>query len=103
MQKDNYDMVIFDWDGTLMDSTAKIIESIRSSAAIANMPAPSEAQIKSIIGLSMPEVMRLLFPQVEPHAYEHFFQVYWHHYSEINLTPSPRFDGALEIFQWLKA
>lgn len=48
-----YTFVIFDWDGTLMDSTDKIVSCIQTTAKMANLAVPSASKVKSTIGLKM--------------------------------------------------
>ncbi|EGT3625658.1 HAD family hydrolase [Morganella morganii] len=62
MKIKQYDLVIFDWDGTLMDSIGKIITCIENMARALHLPIPSESDIRDIIGLSMTEALRVLFP-----------------------------------------
>lgn len=63
MKTKQYDLVIFDWDGTLMDSIGKIITCIENMAKALRLPIPTESDIRDIIGLSMTEALRVLFPQ----------------------------------------
>ncbi len=48
----DYKLVIFDWDGTLMDSIARIVTSMQAVAQLIKFPVPDPQQIKNIIGLS---------------------------------------------------
>ncbi|ABK48792.1 HAD-superfamily hydrolase, subfamily IA, variant 1 [Shewanella sp. ANA-3] len=57
-----YDLVIFDWDGTLMDSIGKIIVCIENMARVLALPVPSEVDIRNVIGLSMTQALQVLFP-----------------------------------------
>ncbi len=57
-----YDLVIFDWDGTLMDSIGKIILCIENMAKALALPVPSQTAIRDIIGLSMTKALQTLFP-----------------------------------------
>lgn len=57
-----YDLVIFDWDGTLMDSIGKIIICIENMARALALPVPSETDIRNVIGLSMTQALQMLFP-----------------------------------------
>ncbi|MGE6315919.1 HAD family hydrolase [Shewanella baltica] len=62
MKTKQYDLVIFDWDGTLMDSIGKIITCIENMSKALQLPIPTESDIRDIIGLSMTEALRVLFP-----------------------------------------
>ena len=44
----NYKLIIFDWDGTLMDSVARIVFSMQASARIINMEVPTFEQAKKL-------------------------------------------------------
>ncbi len=55
-------LLIFDWDGTLMDSTAQIVQTLRLAAQDCAMAVPEPAAILHIIGLSLDVAMGILFP-----------------------------------------
>jgi len=55
-------LVVFDMDGTLIDSQAFILEAMRRGCAAAGMAAPSDAETLSIVGLSLNEAVRALRP-----------------------------------------
>ena len=48
-----YDLLIFDWDGTLMDSAGVIVDSIQRACADIGVPVPSERASRQIIGLGL--------------------------------------------------
>lgn len=58
----SYRLVVFDWDGTLMDSAGRIVHAIRAAAATAGLPARKEAVIRDFIGLGMAEAADRLYP-----------------------------------------
>ncbi|MDH0449167.1 HAD-IA family hydrolase [Shewanella sp. GD04112] len=58
-----YDLVIFDWDGTLMDSIGKIIVCIENMARALALHVPAETDIRNVIGLSMTQALQVLFPE----------------------------------------
>ena len=60
--KRHYDLLIFDWDGTLCDSIGWIVECLEVSAAAVSLPIPPRAKARSVIGLSLGEAMDTLFP-----------------------------------------
>lgn len=62
-----YSILIFDWDGTLMDSAAHITQCMRNAIAITGAAARTDAEIRHIIGLGLEEAIQHLYPQ-EPHS-----------------------------------
>lgn len=100
--KKQYSLVIFDWDGTLMDSTARIISCMQQTAKIVGLPIPTPALVKSIIGLSMDAVIDQVFPGSEEKQRQELTGIYRQHYIDLDTTPSPLFEGSLAILNWLK-
>ncbi len=60
-----YKLVIFDWDGTLMDSTAHIVQAVQNVAIEQKLPIPDKQQIKGGIGLSSDTQIDRLFPDLK--------------------------------------
>jgi len=94
-----YKLVIFDWDGTVMDSVGRIVSSMRSAAKEAELTIPNEEQVKNIIGLSLPEAAKVLFPQLPEHKENQLIMHYKRHYTELDQTPSPMFENAIQLFE----
>ncbi|RMN74186.1 HAD hydrolase-like protein, partial [Pseudomonas syringae] len=63
MRRD-YDLLIFDWDGTLADSVGRIVLSMRTAAIETDLEVRDDTAIKGIIGLGLPEAIRTLYPQI---------------------------------------
>ena len=59
-------LIIFDWDGTLMDSQAKIIHAMQQAFAVQGLNLPSNNEVSSIIGLSLEEAVFRLAPDKAP-------------------------------------
>ncbi|WP_017402461.1 HAD-IA family hydrolase, partial [Acinetobacter sp. TG19627] len=95
----NIELVIFDWDGTLFDSVGQIVASLQYAAQQFEQPLTDEAA-KSIIGLGLPEVMQILFPQV-PHLQQDILQCYADHYVA-NSKGDAWFSGVAELLADLK-
>lgn len=57
-----FDLVIFDWDGTLFDSIGQIVASLQYAASLYDIDLPAH-KARNIIGLGLPEAMQVLFPQ----------------------------------------
>lgn len=93
----DYQLLVFDWDGTLVDSIARIVESMQVAAADCGLPPLDDASIRGIIGLGLPEAIRALYPQLlDPLLVERFRCVYSEHYLHLESTPSPLFAGVRE-------
>ena len=52
-----FQLLVFDWDGTLMDSAAAITYSLRSACADMGLPVPSEEKARYIIGLGLHDAL----------------------------------------------
>ena len=53
--------IVFDWDGTLMDSAAKIVSCMQKAAVLADLPVPTQKQVEHIIGISLVPAIEQLF------------------------------------------
>ncbi|MAS25455.1 MAG: HAD family hydrolase [Oceanospirillaceae bacterium] len=64
LREHKYRLVIFDWDGTLVDSTRRIVDSMqRAGRKVGLAPVPDEA-IQDIIGLGLPEALKTVWPDI---------------------------------------
>jgi len=97
-----YKLVIFDWDGTLMDSVDRIVYSMQASAVALSFEPPSYHQAKQIIGLSLPKAIQTLFPSANEEQVQILTAQYKYQYVEVNTTPTPLFNNALELLTQLK-
>lgn len=57
-----YKVLIFDWDGTLADSTAQIVQSVQAAFVAVDLPPPSHQDASHIIGLALDKAMQYLLP-----------------------------------------
>ena len=75
-----FDLIVFDWDGTLPDSTQMIVECIRQASAEAGLSVPEPAAASNIIGLGLREAIAVLFGSLSDSQYELLTARYRHHY-----------------------
>ncbi|HSH56537.1 MAG TPA: HAD-IA family hydrolase [Halomonas sp.] len=82
-----YRLVIFDWDGTLMDSAARIVACMQAASQEAGWGYLEEGAIRNIIGLGLPEAIATLCPGIDPERAELLRSRYAWHFVEGNDTP----------------
>jgi len=94
----NYKLLIFDWDGTLVNSMDYIIECIKATALDLQLPLLEEVDLRAGIGLTAAEHLKLLFPEINQDlARERFYQHYF------NGDNSERaYEGAFDTLHALK-
>jgi phosphoglycolate phosphatase len=92
--------VIFDWDGTLIDSTAVITESIRSAARDLGLPVPTRQQASYVIGMGLHEALAHTVPGLKPSDLQAFVERYRVHYMQFDAQILP-FDGIPELLETL--
>lgn len=97
-----FDLIVFDWDGTLFDSTALIVRCIQSACRDIGVPVPSDEQAAYVIGLGLHDALQHAVPGLPRERYPELGQRYRHHYfarqHELVLFP-----GTLDMLQALKA
>lgn len=99
----SYEVLIFDWDGTLVDSIGRIVESVGVASHACGLPALDEASVKGIIGLSLAEAFTALYPQVdELDLVERFRSAYAAHYLALEAEPSQLYPGVAETLHELR-
>ncbi|TCV90053.1 HAD-IA family hydrolase [Sulfurirhabdus autotrophica] len=95
-----FDLLVFDWDGTLMDSAGAIVMSIQSACRDLDLPIPSDAASRHIIGLGLNEALAELLPGLSPSSYGQLVERYRHYFLSQD-NEIPLFDGVFEAMQEL--
>jgi len=78
-----FDLVVFDWDGTVVDSTAMIARSIQKAAADLGLQVPSLERASHVIGLGLRDALAAAVPDLAADRIEAFSARYRHHYLAI--------------------
>ncbi len=97
-----YHLLIFDWDGTLMDSQAQIVNCMQSAITELDMEPRSDKQITNIIGLGLDEAILALYPTLDTKMIKLTAQTYRDYYLFKDKTPSPLFAGVKEVISELQ-
>ena len=98
-----YQLVIFDWDGTLMDSTDRIVQCMQAAADDLALNPLEAAAIRQIIGLGLPEAISTLYPQLDAAGIELMRDSYAGHFIDAEATPNDLYEGAVELLEHLHA
>ncbi len=95
-------LLIFDWDGTLCDSTGKIVVCVQKAAADVGLAVRPEEAILDIIGLGMMEALQKLYPGVAHEQLQCLREYYKQWFMALDHVPSPLFAGVEETLVKLK-
>jgi phosphoglycolate phosphatase len=94
MPRQKFDLIVFDWDGTLMDSTATIVKCIQAAAKDIGVAPPSDQAAAHVIGLRLAEALQTVVPNIDPALYPKLVERYRYHYltkdHELVLFPGVR-------------
>jgi len=96
------ELIIFDWDGTLADTTRPIIRTFQQSFADCGLKAPDADAIRALIGYSLPEIIFRLAPNAGEHLREELAETYAAHYLNPNNHNMKLFDSAVPCLNILK-
>ena len=96
-----FDLIVFDWDGTLSDSTALIVRCIQAACADVGATVPSDSAAAYVIGLGLQDALRHAVPDLAAARYPELASRYRHHYvarqDDLSL-----FAGTLDMLHALK-
>lgn len=90
-----YDLIVFDWDGTVMDSTAVIAASIQAACRDLGLAIPGDEAARHVIGLGLVQALRHAVPDAPEAMYEPLVERYRHHFLAQD-REIPLFGGARE-------
>ncbi|NVK43668.1 MAG: HAD-IA family hydrolase [Oceanospirillaceae bacterium] len=97
-----YKLLIFDWDGTVIDSAARIVSSVSRSALDLSFEPPTVDAIHNIIGLGLPEAILTLYPGLDSVSVDRMRERYAYHYLSADTTPATLFPGAKASLESLR-
>lgn len=98
----NFDLLVFDWDGTLLDSTGAIVDAVQAACRDLGQPEPSDEHARQVIGLGLAEALRHSVPDLRDDLFPQMVERYKYHY--LSLDRELRlFDGVGELIAQLHA
>ena len=75
-----YRLLVFDWDGTIIDSASTIAECIRDASRDLSLEVPELERARHVIGLGLHDAMRIVVPQLPASRYPEFVASYRKHF-----------------------
>jgi len=96
-----YQLIVFDWDGTLMDSEARIVTCMQQAARDVGVPVPDDAAARDVIGLGLTEAVQSLFPAAGADGTDALIAAYRDHWLGNGIRPAALFAGARELVEAL--
>ena len=102
MHTRKFDLIAFDWDGTLFDSTAIIVRCIQAATVDVGGKKPSDKDAAYVIGLGLMQALAHAAPDVPPEKYPELDARYQHHYAK-DFNDLSLFEGVLPLLDALKA
>lgn len=100
--KPAFELLVFDWDGTLMDSVEHIATSLAAAAIDTGMEDLGPQRYRNIIGLGLKEAMQALYPGAGEAETQALCERYRYHYVEVNQVRSELFHGALDMLHIMR-
>jgi phosphoglycolate phosphatase len=99
----NVKLVIFDWDGTLIDSVDHIADSLHQAATELGFPALEPADYRDIIGLGIVEALEQLYPGIQPDDIQRMREGYARYFFSKQTGPQNVFAGMAEVVADLRS
>lgn len=99
---ERFDLIVFDWDGTLMDSAGAIVRAMQAATRDLGLAALTEERARYVIGLGLGDALRHAVPDLDEAAYPRMVERYRHHYLSSDHELS-LFDGIAGMIDALAA
>ncbi|MEK6805682.1 MAG: HAD-IIIA family hydrolase [Pseudomonadota bacterium] len=89
-----FELLIFDWDGTLVDSESMIVATMQAAIGELNLPPRTDAQIGELIGLGLHDVLERLYPGLDQAHLHKLYDGYRIRFMSQGINDAPLFPGA---------
>lgn len=98
-----YNLLVFDWDGTIMDSQARIVACLQAAIVDLDIDYRNHQEVSNIIGLGLTEAINILYPGSDNSFHQNLIDRYRHHFLYADPTPTQLFNGAVELLHHLES
>ena len=96
MVKKEYSLIIFDWDGTLVDSVPNIVSALKLAAGDLELPLLDDGSYRNIIGLSLGPALLQLYPYLDKSGLGDLRESYKNHHLRLEQQASKPFSGVVD-------
>jgi phosphoglycolate phosphatase len=103
MKHQTYNLLVFDWDGTLIDSIERIVTSLQHASHVVCGTTLSEDKARSVIGLGLNEALEQLYPELDSVKIELLADTYRQNFLYDSKVPERLFDGVRNMLAQLVA
>jgi len=90
-------LIVFDWDGTLMDSESRIVNCMQAAINDLGLAERTRDELKNVIGLGLKEALYALYPDSDNEQLTRLVERYRHHFLFEDTTPSELFAGVTDM------
>jgi phosphoglycolate phosphatase len=97
-----YDLLVFDWDGTLIDSASAIVACIQAACRDLGLPVPDDSRASHVIGLGLRDALAYAIPGLPSSDYLRVVESYRRHFLARD-AELPLFAGVREMLTGLRA
>ncbi len=98
----DFKLIIFDWDGTLMDSAQHIVTNMLTAIDALGLPSRKPEQISELIGLGLKDAFSRLYEDLDPRETAELLMRYRQGYAQVSQDSSMLFDGVEETLSDLR-
>ena len=98
-----HQLVVFDWDGTLCDSTDTIVKAIQVAAEVQRLPVLEGSLCREIIGLALEPALKTLYPELDQSQLTQLCGSYRESYRDLTAQGVNLYPGALEVIDVLRS
>jgi len=96
-----FELLVFDWDGTLIDSAGAIVACIQAACRDLGLPVPDDERASHVIGLGLADALGHAIPGLSPAEYPRVAESYRHHFLARD-AGLPLFPGTREMLEGLR-
>lgn len=95
-------LIVFDWDGTLIDSATRIVDTVNAALGDLDEPRVATARVRDAIGLGLREVIAQLLPDRDESLHNRFIECYRRRFAATQATPDALFPAVRETLGQLR-